>query len=301
MTKTFSFSECYAPASACLEAAVLLSNDYCDLYMADAGAIISFICSAYGREDAIEPLKKLILVDLDDIVTSNDCLVLLTQNVNIGKDIKLPAQHKSRIMYEFNSMVNRAPVDPEYHCLNYSFVRTYDAKARYAELSTASVCGNISVVRQVGIMQALGIGCRKNTSNAIRRFKQCAMWGDICSMYLLEKLHTDAGREREAKTAHDLAALSEAYLKEGVTVLPAEAQKNSSQEAVELYNCISSIYYDLVIRSHSQDIDFSFVEALLHTSDYTKRMAHINNYTGGLWKDETHPTSGKRTAIGFRG
>ena len=73
------------------------------------------------------------------------------------------------------------------------------------------------------------------------------------------------------------------------------------QEAVELYNCISSIYYDLVVRSQIQNIDLSFVEALLHTDNYKKRLEYINNYEKGLWKEETHSSVSSIPSIGFRG
>ena len=150
-------------------------------------------------------------------------------------------------------------------------------------------------------MQALGIGCEKNAGNAIRRLKQCAMWGDICSMRLLAKLHAGEGERERAETAAELADLCSVYLKEGITVLPDAVQKKEKKEAVELYNCVSTIYYDLVMRGRLRNIDLSFVEALLHTKSYSKRMEHINNYKQELWKDETNPGAKISAPIGFRG
>lgn len=304
MVNSFAISDCYEPATACLEAAVLLSNGINGAYEADARGVIRLICLAYDREDVSAELEYALLHQLCDIKTSIDGRIFLSQNMSIegaDEDVQLLAQNKCRILCDFSAMIKNSPDISAYHCLDYSSVRTYNAGVRYAELSAASAAGNPAIVRQVGIMQALGIGCEKNAGNAIRRLKQCSMWGDICSMRLLAKLHAAEGERERAETTAELADLCSLYLKEGITVLPDAVQKKEKKEAVELYNCVSTIYYDLVMRGRLRNIDLSFVEALLHTKSYSKRMEHINNYKQELWKDETNPGAKISAPIGFRG
>ena len=304
MNKKFNLSDMYEPAMACLGSAVLLSNDYSTAYYENADKIIEFICSAYGKKGLAENLKQTLLHSLSEIITVLDCRLFLSHGMTVdGADDfpQLLAQNKCRMICSFCDIANRQPADPAYHCLDYSFVRKYNPVLRYAELSYASAGGIVSVVRLVGIMQALGIGCEKNIQNAVRRLKQCAMWGDICSMRLLGSLYANEGDAHNAEIFDRLALLCVEFLKEGVTVLPDESAEGNLQEAVELYNCISSIYYDLVVRSQIQNIDLSFVEALLHTDNYKKRLEYINNYEKGLWKEETHSSVSSIPSIGFRG
>ena len=72
MVNSFAISDCYEPATACLEAAVLLSNGSNGAYEADARGVIRLICLAYDREDVSAELEYALLHQLCDIKTSID-------------------------------------------------------------------------------------------------------------------------------------------------------------------------------------------------------------------------------------
>ena len=140
-------------------------------------------------------------------------------------------------------------------------------------------------------MSYLGIGVTKNNvleESAIYRFKQCLMWGDISSFFFLKYIYELKGQEKEVKLFDDLIKLVP-YLEDGRTVLPEDKQKEISEDALELFNIISSIKQDIVINLEKIYIDYSFVEVMISPEvHYLNKLGYINNYSNQEWKEATN-------------
>lgn len=293
----------YETARTLLEATTLLSNIDAQNVVEDSSALIALICRAYDLEEKVcADLTEKIIFSLSPISTAIDCELFLSKNMSLpGEDnaTQFLAQIKSDVMLAFHNLYKAYAKVSRYTCLDYSYLRRYDASMRYAELLNNSYYGNVPLIRQLGMMLQAGIGCEASAENAARRYMQCAMWGDIASMRLLSKLDLPNKRELPSLMS-EVAALCEKYLPEGMTELPEEKAAACSRKAIELFNCISSIRYDLVGAQGLVDINLSFVEALLHTDSYSERMEFINSYEQNAWRAETNSSPSSRTGrMGF--
>ena len=99
----------------------------------------------------------------------------------------------------------------------------------------------------------------------------------------------------------EVAVLADKYLHAGYTVVSSEDKEKYSQKAIETYLLISSILQDVVYAQNKQNIDFSFVEAILSPElDYFKRMYFVNNYERKEWRDVTNSAHNPANKIGFK-
>ena len=279
----------------------LLSNSQNDNYVRDAGRIINFFAEAYGLESELS--NKMYYVILSDLINFglNSDKEVEKQNRSFDRNYDVNDklnEVKCNVLDEIEVLCKRFSTDQKVNYFDYSFYHIYDARVRYYELNASAKLGVISVVRLLGIMNALGIGCDKDYDKATIRFTQCAYWGDIPSMYLLKYIYSKNGKKKEAKTIEDLITLSKKYLNMGITVLPEKLSE--CKEAQELYVYISSILQDVVINLNKVDIVFSFVEAmLLENLSYEDKLDLINNYRNERWKALTNAVNITNNRVGF--
>ena len=198
------------------------------------------------------------------------------------------------------SLLNTTKLNNSYYksSFNYNHLRSYYAENRFNELQEASVLGYIDINRTTAIMLALGIGVKQNRESAIYRLKQCALWGDIASLYLLKALYQED--EKEAQIYKDLTLLS-SYFLEGRTIIPKKDEGKYLKEAKELFAIISSVRQDIVLSLNITNIDYSFVEVLLLDKlDYYQKMAFINQYKEGTWKEISNSSNDPNKRLGFK-
>ena len=279
----------------------LLSNSHNEVYAHDAGKIIDFYAEAYGlNNDLAKNMKQVILFDLINFGLNSDKEVekqnrAFDRNYDINDKIN---EVKCNVLDEIEVLCKRYEYFQKINYFDYSFYHIYDPRVRYYELNASAKLGVVSIVRLLGIMNVLGIGCDKDYDKAIIRFTQCAYWGDIPSMYLLKHIYFKTGKKKEMKTIEDLIILSKKYLNMGITVLPEKLDE--CKEAQELYVYISSILQDVVINLNKVDIVFSFVEAmLLDNLSYEDKLDLINNYTAEKWKALTNAINITNNRVGF--
>jgi hypothetical protein len=280
-----------------------MSNTLTKEYCLDAEKLIRFIGSAYALDDELtNACVDYVLNTLSRLGRTTDQQALYAERsiedaftdldslFDIKGDVLLTLQ---RISSDKSSGINSGLFD-------YSHYKTYQADIRYSKLETAGATGNLIVNRQLGLLNALGIGCEKNLKYAIARLTQCAYWGDIPAMRYLTLVCKLNGDDIESNIWREVATLSQEYLRLGVTVLPAEVKTEYSASAVERYACISSILQDVVYGLKQTTINFSFIEAItMPKLSFYDKMALINGYEHKLWKEVTNSSAKPKKSIGF--
>ena len=119
-------------------------------------------------------------------------------------------------------------------------------------------------------------------------------------MYLLAYAYGLAGDKENSALLYEVAELSEKYLNEGRTLIPAEDADKYSEKALTYYVFISSVKQDIVYGVGVEKIDFSFVEAMASTEiDNYARMGYINNYLKKDWKELTNSSVKPTKPVGF--
>jgi len=281
--------------------ASLLSNSQNENYYKDCTKMIEYICDAYSFEE-----------DLKEIITN--VIVNRLSKFGLNSDKEVEKQNRAfENHFDYDDMVDAVKCDvldeievlfkrfsnyQKNNYFDYSFYHIYEPKVRYFELNASAKLGVVSIVRLLGVMNALGIGCEKDIDKAIIRFTQCMYWGDITSMYLLKHVYKKERMKTEMNVINDLIILSEKYLNLGITVLPENV--TACKEAQKLYIFISSILQDVVINLNKTDITFSFVEAmLLENVSYEEKLDLINRYRDERWKVLTNAVSIHNNKVGF--
>ncbi len=293
----------YEPFYNMVLSSTVMSNTLTDEYCRDAESLIRFIGKAYAIDDELtDACVNYILNNLSRLGRTTDQQALYAERsiedaftdedslFDIKGDVLLTLQ---RISNDKSSGINSGLFD-------YSHYKTYQADIRYAKLEIAGATGNLIVTRQLGLLNALGIGCKKNYKHAIARLIQCAYWGDIPSMRYLSLIYSLENDEQSARLWNEIAFLSYEYLRRGITVVPAETKNNYSTQAVESYACISSILQDIVYGLGQATINFSFVEAITTpTISFYDKMRLINSYEQKQWKEVTNSSEKPHNNIGF--
>lgn len=287
----------YEPFYNMVLSTTLLSNSVSDEFSQDGKKIIEFIGKAYRLDnDFIESCYEIILDDLMRLGRTLDQKAVYADrlygdefdNEDSIFDIKgdvLSAIEKLGEMQKSSSSVNI--INPGW--FDYSHYKTYQANVRYKKIEIGASTGNVSLTRQAGLLNALGIGCKQDYTRAVLRLTQCAYWGDIPAMYYLSLVYKLSGNEETSKFWHNVATVSDEYLRAGITVLPNEAVKKITDEERVQYVYISSICQDVIHSFGVYDIDFAFVEVIASSSlDYYEKMKYINNYRSSNWKDVTN-------------
>ena len=287
-----------------LTSTVLMSNTPSGSFVEDCDKIIEFIGNAYCLDESVvceckESIYKSLapislIVDKNAVFNGRNFGDVLSDK-DVLNDIKCDVIAS----LERISKSNIPCINPDWFDYNHYF--SYNACVRHEEIKQASSSGNVIANRQIGVLLALGIGAEANLKESCNRFLRGALWGDIPSLKLLAHTLKLNGNEKEAKTFSETAELADKYLHSGYTVVPKEEKTNYSEEAVTYYVYISSILQDIVYAYNKQNIDYSFIEALLTEElDYYKRMHFINNYERKEWKDLTNSAHNPSKKIGFR-
>lgn len=93
---------------------------------------------------------------------------------------------KANVIYKISHLTDNNvynDVNPEW--FNYGRPIVYQPEMRFYAINATAATGNVTAVRQAGILRMLGIGCKVDRDDAVWRFLQCAVWGDIPSMRFL--------------------------------------------------------------------------------------------------------------------
>lgn len=269
----------------------LLSNSQNGEYLLDAKKIIEFIGNSYSIDnDIIDEMTDIILNKLSYLGLNSDKEAVKQNRYYENKyDFNdMLNEIKCNALDEIEGIYNKFTSYPKDNIFDYSFYHIYNPKVRYFELSTAGKLGIIPVIRLLGVLNALGIGCEKSIDVAVLRFTQCIYWGDIPSMYFLLNIYRDKMINSDLYTnkyniLKDVIELSEKYLRVGITVLP--KHENCTKQAKEEYIYISSILQDIIINLNKPEIIFSFVEAIMiEDLSYEQRLGLINNFKDEKWK-----------------
>ena len=284
-----------------VQIAVGLSNSLTDEADEDQKKVIALVAEAYGIDKkTAAAFEKTIIDDLAGIGTESDinAFYSLCEQGKVTREEEALLRIKCEAIRSFQMAVARKPygVHPEW--FSYQRRSTYFPTLRYAEISAAACSGLLICNRIAAVMSYLGIGTEKNVEGAMQRLRQCVLWGDEASVYLLAKIYEKEG-DQQAKTYGDLIKILP-YLAEGYTILPEKASKDIAEEAKQLFAVIASIRQDIIRESERHEIDYSFVEIMMMESiDYYKKLEYINNYREGKWKDASNPAKDPNKTIGF--
>ena len=179
-------------------ACTLLSNDGSPEFRRDAAAIVDFYCAAHGldrsvaegwKTDVLDTLSRVESVDERDAAYRRRMVSSERHDRDYLYDVKGDVLAEICTKYKDDTVfINRAWFD-------YSHVHCYNAQMRFAQIRSAASSGWRVAAREVGIMQALGIGCVRDVDAAVYRFMQCAYWCDVPSCYIAAYLMREAGDE----------------------------------------------------------------------------------------------------------
>ncbi len=275
-------------------ATTLLGNNVDDNWKSDSLKIINFIGRAYSLdENTINKLQDIIINDITKLSLVDDAnynFNLADLNNNYFYDVK--AKTILFLQYFYNPK--------ETFWLNYNSKNTYYPEIHFYNMHAASGLGHLNACRQVGILYALGIGVKQDYDEAILRFKQCAYWGDITSIYLLACIYKLMDDQKNYEIYKDLIILAVKYLNAGITVIKDE---DVSKEAKEIYSLISSIFQD-VVKLHPEKyliINYSFIEVMLLDSvTINEKHTYINRYVHASWREASnHPRDFQARNLGF--
>lgn len=292
----------YLALSSILITTTMLSNDFNTELENDSSYLIDFIGGVFSlSKEEIEECKRLVLDELTVVSTVQDANAFFANQGDrdfpkIGQYLylKCDAILKLKNIYQKFNKVNFNQIYFEYR-----YLRPYYPDIRFKELVDSSVNGDVDINRTVAILLAAGVGCEKDIDAAIYRFKQCAFWGDISSLYFLKHLFEIKGEEKEKKLFSNLCVLS-SYLSNGRTNIPNIKKKEYDQLTSDTFSLIASIKQDIILDYNIYDIDYSFVEImLLDNIDYYKKMKCINEYKNQWWKELTNSSSDPSKKLGF--
>ena len=284
-----------------VQVAVGLSNSLTDEADEDQKKAVDLIAEAYGiNKKVAAAFEKTIIDDLAAIGTESDinAFYALCEQGKVSPDQEALLRIKCEAIRSFQMAVSRKPygVHPEW--FSYQRRSTYFPTLRFAEISAAACSGLLVCNRIAAIMSYLGIGTEKNAEGAMQRLRQCVLWGDEPSVYLLAKIY-EKENNGHAKAYVDLSKIV-SYLAEGYTVLPEKAGKDIAEEAKQLFALIASIRQDIIRECDRHEIDYSFVEIMMMDNiNYYKKLEYINTYREGKWKDASNPAKDPNKSIGF--
>ncbi len=101
------------------------------------------------------------------------------QNYNVA-DVRIANQIKLNMKYEY-------------------FHHPYNPRMKFWETKKMAKSGCVGIVRQLGLLNTLGIGCCINYKKAEDCFLKCVLWGDTMSAVLLNQLYTMAEHKYDKK------------------------------------------------------------------------------------------------------
>lgn len=294
----------YEAFNTMLTATVIMSNTPSGTFLSDCDKIIDFVATAYDFNQALlQNCKELIYKSLAPISLTADKNAVYSgrRYGDILSDEDVLYDIKCNVISTFERLAksNLPCINPDW--FDYTHYFSYNAFVRFQEIKQSASGGNVIANRQLAILLALGIGCEKDLEESADRLLRGAFWGDIPSIKLLALVLKLKGDKKSAKVFNQTALLADKYLYAGYTVIPQSEQEKYQKEALTYYVYISSILQDVVYAYNMQNIDYSFIEALLSDKlDYYKRMYFINNYDRKEWKDITNSAENPTKKIGFK-
>lgn len=282
----------YLAFSNMLLSITMLSNEFNNELEEDAYKIIKFIGNVFElTKQEISECRNLIRNDLTILSTNGD-VIAFKENKGY-KDFPAIEEFlylKSEAILKMNKLYNQAKYTTYIESyFDYSYLRKYSSFIRFQELEDISLKGDIDINRTLGIMHFLGIGCKENIDKAIFKFKQCAYWGDIISLYFLTYLYLLKNDKKTSKLYFNLSKLSD-FMLEGRTIIPNEIAEKFNDKILEEYKIISTIFLDIVLYLKSSNINQSFIEVILDDDlSFNRKMKLINNYSKEEWKKFSNP------------
>jgi len=294
----FTNKDNYLAISNILLTVTMLATDFDEQLEKDSSLIIDFIGHSFDlNEQEINYLKKIVCDDLTILSTTKDAGQYLIENG--GKDYPEISDFLYLKMQAIMHLNNMTGVDN--YLFNYEYLKPYYPSVRFKELESSSMGGNIDVNRTTALLLALGIGTKKDITASIYRFKQCAYWGDVISLFFLAELYKENNDEENAKLYKNLSILSR-YFYEGRTVLPKDVKEKYDEKTIQNFAIISSIKQDIVSsrENRRENIDFSFIEViLLDNISYYDKIQCINEYESNEWKNITNTSCDPNKRLGF--
>lgn len=281
----------------------IMSNAPSLEYEEDAKKIIEFIGGAYGlNEKFVDYCRDVILGDLSRLGRTIDQLAVYSERAYgdcYTQDDAL-FDIKGDVLATLQRIGGKEDYNINEGWFDYSHYKTYQAQVRFKKIEITAASGNLITTRQVGILKALGIGCKKDYARAIWRLTQCAYWGDVTAMKYLAYIYKTTNDDENHKLWWEIGQLSEEFLRAGTTVIPDSHKDTYSENAQAIYVYISSIAQDVVHALNKTNIDFSFIEAITSpTLDYHQKIFYINNYSYMGWKEVTNSSAKPKRTIGF--
>ena len=248
-------------------------------------------------EDTKNKLDNLILNDLSTISTFEDAKAFRNNDKKDDyKGIEQFLNMKCDVMEKIKYIYERSNKDG--YLMDYSFLRGYDAKQRFNELSNSSLNKQIDINLTLAVCLYLGIGCEKDIESSIYRFKQNAFMGDITSLYFLKEIYKELDDSNNFNLYDDLISL-EKYLVEGRIDLPNLVKQKYSKEVIETYTLISMIKQN--IGDRNDYINTSFMQIILNDDvSYKKKIECALNYELGLYKDVLFSLINPSVSMGFK-
>lgn len=277
----------------------LLGNDCSDKWEEDAQLVLKFLGRVFALDQKVisETIEKIIRA-AKTIQTEEDASITFLEELEQFEVLEIEYL-KGKIIIFLQSLV-------DYNLLyftDYRYVNPYFPEMHFHNTSTLAKEGYLIAIRHLALLYLLGIGTKVEKKRAEKLLWNCAYWGDGHSLYILRELAKENGKTDLYQNLSDLILLFETSLYEGATEIADSANYNVWVQ--ERYKLISSIYHDIILvhfdtARSKHTINASFVEVMqLPDLSYAKKMAYINKYLEGEWKNETNKIVDSGPSIGF--
>lgn len=262
-------------------------------------------------EQIIDFLGKAFALPIETIKTFED--VILDQMMNIGLITDYQAlasfelltdDDKDNIeLYEIKGRIIEEVAIIEAQSYHYADVRLttparanmkyeyfhhpYNPKLRFWQLERLALSGNVAVVRLLGIMRAVGIGCNSDFNKAKNAFLKCILWGDKVATKLLDYLFKMNG------------ILSDEYKQLDRAIFHGEIPKENTK-AWQLYNLSRYIKAFIIAPKKDPLINDELANVLLNEElPYNIKTELIMVFNEKTWENANGYKGEKLQKIGF--
>ena len=288
----------FEPFYAATLSTALLSSYNSTPFEEDATRVIDFISGAYSLSaETTQIFKGSILGEMMNIGLITDYQAIASTELMSDKDkenIEL-YEIKGRVLEEVavceaqSCFLNDIRISSQIkNNMKYEyFHHPYNRKMRFWQIKRQSLCGNVGLTRQLGILYAVGVGCTADFDRAKTAFLKCIFWGDEVSTRLLA--HLFALNRKNGSTYTELYGMMRG---EDVT---------QSKEAEKLYNLIRLLNAFVIAPKKDGQIN-SVLAALLIGEDlsYQQKRELLINFNEKTWKNAVLVNDRNDTRIGFR-
>lgn len=276
----------------------LLGNDSSIEWEEDAVKVLKFIGKAFNLEKKeLKELSEKIILAATTISNSEDATITLIEGVS-DQGLGEVEYLKGKILLYLQSLFDR----DQLHFMDYRYPNPYFPNLLFYNTSKTAKEGYILSVRELGLFYYLGIGVAPDANRAKKLLWNCVYWADEFSLYILKAIALEEKNEAEHQKLEQLISLLELGLYDGTTEINDEADYSVTVQ--ETYKLISSIFHDIILNDdrNRHIINSSFIEVMkLSRLTYEQKMAYINEYNRGEWKNESNKITSSETNIGFLG